>query len=315
MCVYCNETFWYVMQEEVLCFHNNGGRKIILFPIRAERTAGKTEDAVDVGTGRRAFTQWRSKPREHTDAPAPHYQINPDIEKQLEKISDEHFGDMFLSDSQRHVYKIQNIALSAKEYPVCYLTLTMLVPKGNPNRFCSIKDVLDTKRKLGIMNPSFDGLGEASWEVLNKIVPGGESAIPMELIQLYERQYDLMEALELGNIDAVLVWNATSQINFLLAKYTEEYNVANEKEIRAAERKRDIEKLRFILQEIQNRIVAKSFAEEVPLTNNPNECYRTAIRLIALSSASNFGLCERFADFMRSQKGKMVLKRFGFIPK
>ena len=56
-----------------------------------------------------------------------------------------------------------------------------------------------------------------------------------------------------------------------------------------------------------------SFAEEVQLTDNPDERYLVAIRLIALSSAFNLGHCERFADFMRSKQGKMVLKRFGFV--
>jgi len=302
------------MQEEALFFNKLFDCQVILIPIRAERTAVKTEDSIKVGTNRRALTPWRSMPLEQADSPAPHTQINPDIERQLDRISEEHFGDLLLSDSLKHAEKIHNIAMSAKEYPVCYLTLTMLVPEGNPKRVRSIKDVLDADQKLGIMNPSFDGLGEASWNVLSRIVAGGESAIPMERIQLYERQYDLMEALELGNIDAALVWNATCQVNFLLVKYAKEYNEANEKEMREAERKKEKEKLRFMLQEMHNRIVEMSFAEEVPLTDNPEERYRVAIRLIALSSAHNFGHCERFADFMRSKQGKMVMQRYGFVP-
>ena len=314
--LYCNETFWYVMQEEALFFNKNFDCQVILIPVRAERTANKTEDSVEVGTNRRALSQWRSMPRsEQTNAPPPHTQINPDIEQQLERISDAHFGDLFLSDSQRHVDKIHDIALSAKEYPVCYLTLTMLVPEGNPHRFRSIKDVLDANRKLGIVSPSFDGLGEASWNVLSKLVPGGESAILTEPVQLYERQYDLMEALELGDIDAALVWNTASQINYLLVKYAEEYNEANEKEMRSAERKKDREALRILLQAMYKHLVeTRSFAEEVPLTNNPDERFVTAIRLIALSSALDWNRCERFADFMRSKQGKMVLQRFGFVP-
>jgi len=315
--LYCNETFWYVMQEEALFFNKNFDCQVILIPIRAERTVHKTEDSVEVGTNRRALNRWQSMPvqREQTDSPLPHTQINPDIEQQLERISETHFGDLFLSDSPRHVEKIHDTALSTKEYPVCYLTLTMLVPEGNPHRFRSIKDVLDTNRKLGVMNPSFDGLGEASWKVLSKIVPGGEAAIPMELVQFYERQYDLMEALELGDIDAALVWNTASQINYLLVKYAEEYNEANEKEMRSAERKKDREALRILLQAMYKHLVeTRSFAEEVPLTNNPDERFVTAIRLIALSSALDWNRCERFADFMRSKQGKMVLQRFGFVP-
>jgi ABC-type molybdate transport system substrate-binding protein len=304
------------MQEEALLFNKIYGFQVILIPVRADRTSGKTEDSIEIGTDRRAPAPWRSMPREQeqTDSAAPRTQINPGIERQIERISEENFGDMFLSDSQQHIDKIRNTALSTNEYPICYLTLTMLVPKGNPHHFRSVKDVLDTNRRLGIMEPSFDGLGESSWQVLSKIVPGGESAIPRELVQLYERQYDLLEALELGNIDAALVWNATSQVNFLLAKYADEYNAAYEKEMRAAERKKDKEGLRHILQEIYKHIVdTQSFAEEVLLTENPDERCVIAVRLVALSSAFKYGHCERFADFMRSNQGKEILRRFGFV--
>jgi len=164
------------------------------------------------------------------------------------------------------------------------------------------------------MNPSFDGLGEASWIVLNRIFSGDESAIPMELIHLFDRQYDLLEALELGSIDAALVWNATSQINFLLIKYADEYNEANRGIIREAERRKNWEGLRDILRAMHQHLVETYiFAEEVPLTENPDERLVVAVQLIALSSATNFGHCQRFADFMRSRQGKEVLRRFGFV--
>ena len=206
--------------------------------------------------------------------------------------------------------KIRETALSTSEFPVCYLTLTMLVPKGNPYHLRSVKDVLSTNRKLGVVDPSRDGLGEASWQMLGKVV----STVPMEFVLLYERQYDLLEALEQGVIDAAIVWNTASQFNFLLVKYSDEYNAADEKLMREAERKKDYERLQFILREMcKDLIETKSFAEEVPLTENPEERYIISVRLVALSSAFNFGFCERFADFMRSKQGKDILQRFGFV--
>ena len=314
--IYCNETFWYVMQEEALSFNQISGSQIILIPIRANRTADKTEGITEIGTARRAPAPWRSMPREQTDFTVDlRTQVNPDIEQQITRISQEHFGDMFLTDSQKQAQHVRDTALSANEYLICYLTLTMLVPKGNPLAFHSVRDVLDMNRTLGIMDPSFDGLGESSWQMLGNVVPGGESAIPMDLIRIFERQYDLLEALELGNIDAALVWNATSQINFLLVKYSDEYNAAHEAEMRAAERRKDTEELRALLQAMFNHLVeTRSFAEEVPLSDHPDERCVVAVRLIALSSALNFGYCERFADFMRSNQGKGILRRFGFVP-
>jgi len=310
--IYCSETFWYAMQEEALFFNKIYGTKIVLIPIRAERTSGVTENGIEVGNGHRAPAPWGLLLREEIIAPST--QINPDIEEQIERIERSHLGDLFISDSPRHLDKVRNTALSAGEFPICYLTLSMLVPTGNPHQFRSVKDVLGTNRRLGMMNPSFDGLGEASWTVLGRIFSGDESAIPMEYIHFFERQYDLLEALELGNIDAALVWDATSQINFLLIKYADEYNAANERAIREAERRRDREGLLSILQAMHQHLVeTRSFAESVPLTENPDERLIIAVRLVALSSATNYGHCKRFADFMRSHLGKEILRRFGFV--
>jgi ABC-type molybdate transport system substrate-binding protein len=241
--------------------------------------------------------------------------MNPDIEIQIERIAEEYFGDLFVSDSQQHLDKIRTTALSASEHPICYLTLTMLVPKGNPRQFHSINDVILSNRTLGIMHPSFDGLGESSWKVLGKITDGGESAIPSDHVKLYERQYDLLEALELGHIDAALVWNATSQVNFLLVKYAAEYNTAYESLMREADRKKDRTKLRIILRTMYDELIEeKSFAEEVPLTANPDERCVIAVRLVTLSSAFHYGHCERFSSFLRSNQGKDILRRFGFVP-
>ena len=310
--IYCNETFWYVMQEEALYFNQIHGFQVILIPIGANRTTDTTESAVEIGTERRALTQWRSRMREqaNTNTTDPHTQIHPEIDRRIERISEEHFGDLFLSDSPKQLDKIRTIALSTNEYPVCYLTLTMLVPTGNPYHLRSVKDVLSTNRKLGIVDPTRDGLGESSWNMLERTVP----TVPMELVQFYERQYDLLEALEQGDIDAALVWNTASQVNFLLVKYAEEYNAANEKEMRAAERKKDRELLRALLQDMYDHLIeTRSFAETVPLTDNPDERYLVAIRLIALSSAFDLNHCDRFADFMRSKQGKLILQRFGFV--
>jgi ABC-type molybdate transport system substrate-binding protein len=307
------------MQEEALFFNKLYGFQVILIPVRAERISDETEDSVAIGTSRRAPAKWRMIPGNQADPSVsslgPQTSLNPDIALQIERISEEFFGDLFVSDSQKHFDKIRDRALLANDEHVCYLTLTMLVPKGNPYSLHSVKDVLETHRTLGIMHPSYDGLGESSWKVLSKITPGGESAIPMELVQIYDRQYALLEALELGKIDAALVWNATSQINFLLVKYAKEYNEANESIMREAERKNDKESLRYILQTMYNDIVkTKSFAEEVPLNANPDERCVTAIRLVTLSTAYNSGQCRRFAGYMRSNQAKDVLRRFGFIP-
>ena len=313
--IYCSETFWYVMQEEALAFNKIYGFQVILIPIRAERTINKGEYSIEIGTENRPLSRWQSRPdrlAEQRAADTLHH-INPDIESQLERIDEESFGDLFLSDSRRQLAKLQQTALSVNEFVVCYLTLTMIVPEGNPYRFRSAKDVLDSNRRLGIVDPSLDGLGESSWEMLGKIVPGGESAIPRDLVRFHERQYDLLEALEQESIDAALVWDATSLTSFLLEKYADEYNALYENDLREAARRLNREELQRIRRRIAEQIIDEnSFAETVPLSQNPNERSVVAVHLVPLSSTTNYGFCERFTDFLRSKQGKDILQRFGF---
>ena len=288
--IYCNETFWYVMQEEAIVFNRIYGFRIILIPIRVPLTSDEAEDSVEIN-GNYSIPEpreWQSNPgrQQTTDTQdvEPQVPVLSEMERQIQRIAASSFGDLFLSDSQRHLEKLQQTALAASEFPVCYLTLTMLVPLGNPHEFHSAKDVLTSNRRLGIVDPSVDGLGESSWTMLGRIVPGGEDAIPMELVQRYERQYDLLEALEEKKIDAALVWNATNQLSFLLVKYADEYNTRFESDLREAQRRRNWAALRNVLERMSAVLVEeRGFAEEVPLTENPDERIVIAVRLVALS--------------------------------
>jgi len=316
--IYCNETFWYVIQEEAAFFSQAYDFRVFLIPLRASRTSA-VEETVEVNSDHRAPAPWRPReqePEQTTTTPQPRlsHTINAEIKEQIQRIAQENFGDCFLSDSQRHHEELIRLALAVKEFPVCYLTLTMLVPEGNSLRFRSIKEVLSSDKILGIVDPAVDGLGESSWKVLGKIA-GDESAIPRELIKIYERQYDLLEALEQGNIDAALVWDATSLTNFLLIKYADSYNAENKQLLREAARKRDPTILQDILRDMyEDLLETMSFAETVPLTENPDERCVIAVKLVALGTTSRFGYCERFADFIRSRQGADILRRFGFVP-
>ena len=309
------------MQEEAIVFNRIHGFRIILIPIRTPQAPVEADDSVEIESNPRIPKAWQNRPgdstTDDTQVVESQTQIRSKIEDQLQRIADAGLGDLFLSDSRRHLEKLQQTALSAGEFPICYLTLTMLVPHENPHQFRSIKDVLESNRRLGIVDPEMDGLGEASWTILGRIVAGGESAIPMELVQLYERQYDLLEALEQKQIDAALVWNATNQLSFLLVKYADAYNQDSRFEpfLRKAERQRNWAALRSVLRTMSEILIEeKGFAEEVLLIDNPDERKIVAVQLVALSSTSNFGHSKRFADFMRSNQAKEILRRFGFVP-
>jgi len=303
------------MQENAFFFNRIYGFQIILIPIRADRTESQTEEAIVMRGGRLALPlEWQNRPDSRTSTVDLYTQLNPDIAEQIGRITTSGIGDLFLTDSAKQLDVIQSTALAASEIPICYLTLTMLVPLGNPQHFSSARDVINANRRLGIINPSFDGLGEASWQVLGNIIPGGESEILMNGVMLYERQYDLLEALESREVDAILVWNFTSQISFVVAKYAATYNAANEQILRETERRGDREGVQAILVEMHRHLVeTKTFAEEVPLYANSGERYVVSVPLISLSTASNFSHTKRFVDFSRSNQGREILRRYGFV--
>ncbi|GHT18743.1 hypothetical protein FACS1894189_6990 [Planctomycetales bacterium] len=355
--LYCSETFWYVMQEEARAFYSIYGMRVVMIPIRAERTDEKLEPVAeeepmpDISTdtstdlSRRTPAPWRSLPKnitappppEKPDAPQPvirenpvnrinpakqqqNVQFNADILKQITFLNEGSSGDLYLTDSARQITKIRELALSVHEYPFCYLTLNLLVHNGNPHQFDSVRSVFKQNRRIGIVDPLKDGLGETASEMLAKTT-AIDPNIPAELILQFDRQYDLLEALELGKIDAALVWNASNLSTYLLTKYAAEYNARYRELLDEAEKSQDIEKIRNVLKAVNAELLdEKSFAEYVPLpaSDDPdqtNERRVISIPLISLSSAAEYGYGQRFADFLRSSRGREILERFGFTVK
>ncbi|MDR0522415.1 MAG: substrate-binding domain-containing protein [Planctomycetaceae bacterium] len=330
--IYCNETFWYVMQEEAAVFSRLYGFQIIMLPV-GSRDAGSEESGnadhhaennAETGVeinGRTSPNQppvpWQSMPKRVMESVVnrdPQAQIHPDIDKEIDGIAISGLGDLFVTDSKKQVMKLQKSALSAGAFPVCYLKLVLLVPKGNPHQFKSAKEVLDARRKLGIVDPSLDGLGEKSWEMIHRLSPGHPPEVSADLIKMFSRQYDLLEALEKKEIDAALAWDATSEMNFLLIKYSDEYNETYKPLLQeVGQGKNRQQNIRAVLQEIGPLMLKeKGFAESVPLTDVPNERTVEAVSVVALGTAADYGYSVRFADFIRSPQGQRILKNFGF---
>ncbi|MDR3182264.1 MAG: substrate-binding domain-containing protein, partial [Planctomycetaceae bacterium] len=223
--VYCSETFWYVMQEEGIVFHEIYGFNLRIVPVRGKIIEDKT-DTVKIESGADTDTAptpapWRSRPTAETGGTktgnALHTGLNKEISDQLEALSNNRFGDIFITDSQNQINKLRQLALISGEPPLCHLTLTLLTATDNPKQLTSVKSVLDGQYKLGIVDPAIDGLGEASWNIVTKIISekitsddgSGQDTVPENLRQ-FSRQYELLEALESGEIDAALVWNTAS---------------------------------------------------------------------------------------------------------
>jgi ABC-type molybdate transport system substrate-binding protein len=259
-------------------------------------------------------------PVEPAEPPKNNVPLDKTVLKQITFLTEGSTGDLYLTDSARQIARIRSLALSAHEYPLCYLTLNLLVHKGNPQQFDSVQSVFKQNRRLGVVDPSKDGLGETTSDVLAKIMAKTPN-IPDELVLRFDRQYDLLEALELGKIDAALVWDASNLSTYLLSKYAAEYNDRYRQLLDTADKTQDIEKIRNVLKAINAELLAeKSFAEYVPLpaSDDPNQINERRvinISLISLSSATEYGYGQRFADFLRSSRGREILERFGFTAK
>ncbi|GHT21821.1 hypothetical protein FACS189419_03320 [Planctomycetales bacterium] len=323
--LYCSETFWYVMQEECVAFYKIYGIRVIMIPIRPQQNGNKTENVVIAGGNDDASPQvpapWQSMPKktssEETGSEKPKVQsvLDPEIAKQLTGIESNSFGDVFISDSQQQIDKIRELALDGGERPVVYLSLTLLTATDNPKQLTSVKSVIEGNCKLGIVNPSIDGLGEASQSVLSKIADGMKT-LPLHQVRQFERQYELLDALEKGEIDAALVWDATSLTTFLLAKYAQEYNDTYGVLLKEAQKSESPEKIKAVLLTVYEKLLAdKKFGQSVSLSGNPEERYVINVPMIALSSSMVIARSQRLSDFLLSNQGKLIFKKFGFLPK
>jgi ABC-type molybdate transport system substrate-binding protein len=330
MYLFCNETFWYVMQEECIAFNAIYKQRIIIVPVRppiGEKEAATVTIENDSSEAAHVPEKWQSIPRrddaDNTGNSGKNTgqttALNPDINKQLDDLSKNYFGDIFVTDSENQINKLRELTMVNKATPVCHLTLTLLTATDNPRKLTSVKSVIDGQYKLGCVNPGIDGLGEASLKVIMRTVSADakneDNAVLPDNVQLYDRQYELLEALETGNIDAALVWDATSINGFLIAKYANEYNTTYSAFFKEVQRSKNPEKILTALDMVQKELVEeKTFGTTVTIYENPNERYVTAVPVITLSTANSVGFCQRFNDFLVSTTGKSILKRFGFTP-
>ncbi|MDR3233471.1 MAG: substrate-binding domain-containing protein [Planctomycetaceae bacterium] len=333
--IYCSETFWYVMQEECIVFHEIYGFKTVMIPVRGklteEESAGMTAEQTD-SESVPAPAAWRSSPNRNAASGGKagrtvQTEMNEDIKNQLNTLAVRRFGNIFLSDSQNQINKLRQLALISGEPSLCHLTLTLLTATDNPKQLTSAKSVLDGQYTLGIVDPAIDGLGEASWNIVTKIISekaaskkkvsdaGSGHDAPPENLRQFSRQYELLEALESGEIDAALVWNTASVKEFLLLKYAEEFNQMFAPLLDEAKKSKNRERIRSVLKFVYDELMdEKIFGEEVSIVNNPNERCVISVPIIVMTTSETIGYSQRFADFLISNEGKAVLRKFGFSP-
>ncbi len=115
---------------------------------------------------------------------------------------------MYLTDSALEQSELKKTAQVFHEYPFCQLTLVLLVPKGDPLGVDSLKGLLEKKLRLGITDPSKDGMGLEALKIVSSYVTFVSDNRLQEGIRTYDRQAALLEGLEKGEVDGILVWDS-----------------------------------------------------------------------------------------------------------
>jgi ABC-type molybdate transport system substrate-binding protein len=263
---------------------------------------------------------WRNMPKnEHkneneNDTGNPKIVLDNNIKKLISDLRETLPADMYLTESDLQITALKEQSLATREYPFCYLTMILLVPKGNPLFIKSVRNTLEQKHRLGIIDPSINGMGIAAWDIVtkinetltttekkpkNKITEKNEN----ENIKIYDTIKDLLEALEQNQIDAALTWDACAIKTKDFAEIVHIGKNANKNNSQNANNSNNSQK------------------NETNKTQNNNETQNTLeehrlirVSIVSLTIANKESHCRRFADFLISAEGQRILRRHGFTP-
>jgi ABC-type molybdate transport system substrate-binding protein len=311
--IYCDELFWSVIWEESAQFQRVYGKQVEIlrnYPVEpVHEDDGDEHEAV-----KKSYVPapWRSMPKSERDKEnnnkKPKITLDGSVTKIIFNLRETLPGDLYLteSDLQMNVLKEQSLVL--REYPFCYLTMVLLVPKGNPLFIESVRNTIDRQLRLGVVDPSITGMGSAAWDIITKINDtkkiknNNTNNKENEHIKIYDTIEKLLEALEQNQIDAALTWDACSR---KAEKYAEVLQLG----------KKNIEKNKTTTSQesnTQNKTNESKIAEEINDTHNEHRLVRVSI--VSLTIAEKEPHCRRFADFLISTEGQRILRRHGFAP-
>jgi ABC-type molybdate transport system substrate-binding protein len=327
--LYCSETFWHVMQEETKAFQQIYGIHTVLIPVSLpDRNNPSQSQQSSSGTSNQTPSLGKNRLKHRNYSPTDQVVLDSAIASLIEGFSGKRYGDIYLTDSTLEIDRLKSLLLVTHEYPFCFLTMTLYVPKGNPHQIYSVHDVFEKQLQLGIMRPSKDGSGLAAQSILSGYADDSKKIrIQKELVQQFESQYDLLEALETEDIDAALVWDAANLKTYLHIKYAKEYYKRYETRFDKAKQKWDINEITKLLEEMNIELYTeKDFTEKIVLsgktpsnensenTENPKEHRVIQVALISLNTTLHDKHVRRFSDFLISNQGRKILQKHGFTP-
>ena len=204
--IFCCEAYWDVIGDEAAMFATVYGTRIRRVPIFVPEKEEVVPKESETEPKRRSPAPWRSRPSERRTLAPGRTVVDARITELIRSLSIRTVhGDLYLTDSPKQVEMLLEGAAVTTEYPIGALALTLLVAKDNPLRIDSVKSLFDANRRLGIIDPSLDGMGEAAFRVVSKYLRTA-SGRSDERITPFDQHAKLLAALQNEEVDAVLVW-------------------------------------------------------------------------------------------------------------
>ena len=116
-------------------------------------------------------------------------------------------GDVYMPGDVQYVQQAAEQGLVTSHKNACYFIPVILVQKGNPKKIQSLADLTRPGIDVGLGNPEVCAVGHKSLKLFEK------NAIAMEDVQKNVRFQaltvnDLGNHIKLGQLDAVIVWDA-----------------------------------------------------------------------------------------------------------
>jgi molybdate transport system substrate-binding protein len=128
-------------------------------------------------------------------------------ERLLARIKLSEMGDVYMPGDVHYVEHAAQEGLVAAQANVCYFIPVILVQKGNPKNIRSLADLTRPGIDVGLGNPEVCAIGRKSVKIFEKNgIPAEELAKNVKFQSLTVN--DLGNHITLGQLDAVIVWDA-----------------------------------------------------------------------------------------------------------
>jgi molybdate transport system substrate-binding protein len=120
-------------------------------------------------------------------------------------------GDLFLPADDSFVRLAQERGLVAETFPLCRMRAVILARSGNPHHIARFDDLLKQSLKAGIANPDKAAIGKVVRSHLINL--GKWDTLAGHLEAQFTTVTDSANAVQLGSIDAAIVWDSVA-INY-----------------------------------------------------------------------------------------------------